>query len=244
MKTTTTESLARRILLIEDDTSLQETMQLFLQMEGFKVEVASSLKQTESRLQEKDYDLLVLDLGLGKDDGLEWLQRKRQDLGDSGIVIVTGCSEVESRVAAMRCGADLYFIKPVVLQELAASLNNLARRIRHGRGATETAPLLKMPAWQLNTTIWQLTSPQNQSISLTASELALMLILAKEPGSVASKKRIVEALGHSLDSYDFRRLEVLVRRLRNKYRNAYEEDLPLMTARGQGYSFSAGLVQI
>ena len=119
------------------------------------------------------------------------------------------------------------------LQELTATLSNLGNRLE------QTEPFLAEDKWLLSTLQWQLTPPGGKATSLTANEVALMQALAEHPGEIVSKSTIVDYLGQPLASYDFRRMEALVRRLRNKFHEDQGFDLPLMTAHSRGYYFAA-----
>lgn len=222
-----------RLLLIEDDEVLRETQQLFLQVEGFETLVAADLAQAEYQLRNNTIDILLLDLGLKEEDGLQWLQHKRSELGKKGVVVLTARSDSRSRIIAAQAGSDIYLVKPVILQELTATLHNLGSRLNQ-----DAAPVTE-GNWLLNTQQWQLISPSHKAIHLTVNEMALMQALAEHAGDIVSKAVIVNYLEQPLDSYDFRRMEILVRRLRNKFREEQGYDLPLMTAHSRGYYFAA-----
>lgn len=238
-----TPDLTLSVLLIEDDASLRESLRLYLQMEGFQAYSANHLAEGEQLLSTHPIDLLILDLGLGESDGLAWLQSKRAGLlGYRGVIILTGRSDAASRVQAMQAGADSYLVKPVILQELKACLINLGQRVRLQLGYDST-PAPTAPCWKLDSDRWQLISPANQTMTLTANEMAFLQALAKQPSEIVHKNDLVVAMGYHLYGYDFRRLEVLVRRLRAKALQAILQELPLITVRGRGYAFTAPIQQ-
>jgi len=115
------------------------------------------------------------------------------------------------------------------LEIVAATTQNLFNRIKKQ----------KTQYWVLNPNHWTLTSPENRQIKLTHSELTLSSCFAKNSGNVVSKQEIIESIGHSVEYYDMRRLEILIRRFRHKAKNVLGYDLPIETVHGKGYAFSA-----
>jgi DNA-binding response OmpR family regulator len=175
--------------------------------------------------------VLVLDLGLPDGDGLDWLAANPQLL-EHGIVITTARGELRHRVSGVRAGADAYLVKPVQLEELTSMISNLSRRLKPG----------PTKAWSLDQMAWQLVSPDGRTVKLTLSEHALLTRLAKSPGKAVGRQELVQSLGHDPRYYDLRRMEILVRRLRNKVRETLGYPLPLETAHSLGYAFSDGIV--
>lgn len=226
----TLQAPAARVLVIEDEPDLCEATVTFLKLEGFQAEGLGSIAAAEAWSRIHSFDLLVLDLGLPDGDGLTWLAAHPEWQG-KGVVITTARGEESQRVRGIKSGADVYLVKPVSLEELASLLRNLWRRIK---GSAQ-------PVWQLQPMAWALSSPLGQALKLTHSELVVLQRLAATPGQVVTRQALVEALGHNPDTYDYRRMEVLIRRLRNKVRDSMGLDLPLETAHRLGYAFTARL---
>ena len=219
-----------RVLVIEDEADLRDALVSYLHLEGFKVQGAGSLMAAQTAMAAHDYDVLLLDLGLPDGDGLMWLQT-RQDLRDKGIIITTARGDDISRISGVRAGADAYLVKPALPEEIALLIENLMRRLRGGTAQS----------WWLDKTRWQLTDPTGQPVKLTHSEHQILLRLAQPCGQAVSRQDLATCLGHNPEHYDYRRLEVLVRRLRNKVRDELGTALPLDTAHRHGYAFTAAL---
>jgi two-component system OmpR family response regulator len=219
---------AANVLVIEDEPDLLAAMVRFLQLEGYVAFAAASLRAAEQWMTQHDMDIIVLDLGLPDGDGLTWLG-SRPGLRDKGVIMTTARGEGSSRVSGVRAGADAYLVKPVQLEELTALIRNLLHRLRR----TDLA------SWTLDTMSWTLFSPEGQAIKLTHSEQVVLIEVARVPGASVSRDVLVTALGHSPDVYDPRRMEVMVRRLRNKAKETLGYDLPLETAHRIGYAFTA-----
>ncbi len=219
-----------RVLVIEDEPDLQDALVTYLNMEGLDAHGLSSLADAQVWMGANDFDVLLLDLGLPDGDGLSWL-RKRNDLRDKGVIITTARSDALSRVTGIRAGADVYLVKPVLPEEIVSLVHNLMRRLR-GQAPS---------AWVLDETGWRLLAPDGRSLKLTHSEHVLLQRLAKSSGQAVSREELVISLGHQPEHYDFRRLEILIRRLRNKAKEAWGTALPLETAHRQGYAFTANI---
>lgn len=220
-----------RVLVVEDEPDLREAMVAYLEMVGFVVAGAGSLRQADQHLAAHAVGVLVLDLGLPDGDGLDWLGARPRSR-EQGVVVTTARGEVRERVSGVRAGADVYLVKPVQMEELASLINNLAQRLQPGQANV----------WLLDRTSWQLASPEGRMVKLTATEHVLLARLAQSPGVAVSRQELVHCLGHDPRYYDPRRMEILVRRLRNKVRVSLGCPLPLETAHGLGYAFTGGVV--
>ena len=169
---TTSQLPATRVLIVEDEEELRDAMISFLALEGLAAQGVGSLDATESWMQSQDFDVLVLDLGLPDGDGLAWLAQ-RKELQDKGVIITTARSLGQERVSGVKAGADVYLVKPVLLEELSSLIRNLARRIQ---------PSAAAPAWTLDLLAWLILSPDGQVVKLTHSEHTLLGALARAQG--------------------------------------------------------------
>lgn len=219
-----------RVLVIEDEADLREALVSYLHLEGFRVQGAGNLRAAQNAMAAHDYDVLLLDLGLPDGDGLAWL-KTRQDLRDKGIIITTARGDDISRISGVRAGADAYLVKPVLPEEIALMITNLMRRLR----IDSSRP------WRIDKTRWALATPDGRTVKLTHSEHLILLRLAQPCGQAISRQELAVCLGQNPEHYDYRRLEILVRRLRNKVREELGAALPLETAHRHGYAFTAAL---
>jgi DNA-binding response OmpR family regulator len=223
-------SATPRVLIIEDEPGLLDAMVAFLTLDGMTVHGVGSLRAAEKWLLKHPHDILVLDLGLPDGDGLAWLSA-RSELKDKGVIITTARGESAARIAGVRGGADAYLVKPVQLEELSGLISNMMRR-------RQQAVALH---WQLSLLTWTVKSPEGLSMKLTNLELKVMKMVASCPGLVVTRNDLIEGLGHNLEYFDPRRLEILVRRLRKKAEDCFGSRFPLDTAHGVGYSFTAAI---
>jgi len=219
-----------RVLVIEDEPQLLEATVTYLNMEGFVADGVAGLHAATQWMRTHPFDLLILDLGLGDGDGLAWLHQNSA-LQDKGVIITTARGESAQRIEGVKAGADVYLVKPVQLEELASLVTNLLRRMRGSAS----------PNWTLNRTDWTLRSGSGLAVRLTHSESVLLQRLAHQPGAVVSRQDLATSLGHDPEAYDFRRMEILVRRLRQKVKTSLGIDLPLETVRKIGYAFTTSI---
>lgn len=220
--------VAPRVLVVEDEADLRDALVSFLQLDGMTAVAASSLHEAHARLQSAHFDVILLDLGLPDGDGLDWL-REREDLEETGLIITSARIAKAHRITGIRCGADAYFVKPVDLEELSLQVLNLTRRVRRAQPG----------CWMLDATQWSLLTPSGLTVKLTQSEIRFLGPLMSTPGTPVDRQLLVTSMGHKLDYYDARRMEIMVRRLRKKIEQLGDEPLPLETVYGRGFVFTA-----
>jgi DNA-binding response OmpR family regulator len=220
-----------RVLIVEDEPDLREAMVSYLNLEDFLADGVGSTQAADAWLTTHDVDIIVLDVGLPDRDGVSWLSQSAAIKG-CGIIMATARHTLPDRLRGFNAGADAYLVKPVELEELRAIVQNLASRI---------GKVVSPPCWQLNTVNWLLISPHGDTVKLTQSETILLGALAAKPGQTVLKGALIRALKQDPETYDPRRMEILIRRLRNKVRARTSTQLPLETVHGTGYAFVADI---
>lgn len=214
------------ILLLDDESELREEVADFLRAAGHEVDEAGSIRQFRQYVPARAYDILIIDRALPDGEGLELVAQLCSEGIRSGIVMFTARDASRDRINGYQNGADHYITKPVRLEELAAVVNSLARRV---------AP---RSDWRLDTSEWCLRAPGGDPIRLTALEHRLLLALAKAPSKSLSRQQIVMLLGKDAASYDPRNLDALVLRLRRKAGEVTRVQLPLKSVHGSGYALT------
>lgn len=227
MKTNTGK--APHILIVEDEPELREAMMSYLIMEGFTVDGAGTLSAARAQLAQALPDILILDLGLPDGDSLNLLDQPR--LAEKGLIITTARSRVEDRLMGVKRGADAYLVKPIELEELALVIHNLYRRLQGKPQSSEQS-------WVLNTLNWTLKAPNGKFVQLTRSEVLVLSELASTVGHALDRETLIGCLGQKPENYDWRRMEILIRRLRNKCESLLDCSLPLRTVHGFGYALT------
>lgn len=222
-----------RLLVVEDEADLRGAMVSYLALSGFAAEGVGSAQAMDAWLEHNDCDLIMLDLGLPDEDGLALAGRLRRK--DRGVIICTARGTPAERMQGFLQGADHYLVKPVDLVELVAVARSLARRVM-GESSVGT--------WRLDAKRWVLIPPDRPPVSLTRSEVVVLSALAEQPGNAVTRDALIERLGHNPQTYDIRRMEILVRRLRRKVETAASEALPLQTVHALGYAFTAPITVV
>lgn len=223
------------LLLIEDETETLEALASYLRLHGWVVYEAPTLQEADYFLQHAPVVMVVLDIELPDGCGLNWLQQNAATVRNAGVIIVSAHHQESTRLKGLSLGADVFLRKPLAARELALQLENLHARLRHWQKASNTAAY-----WSLEPSQWQLTSPEGRRVSLTLSEIRLLKTVVHWAGQPVARPEIIKGLEADPVHYDERRLETLVRRLRQKVREATGgQPLPLITVRGVGYAFKA-----
>lgn len=215
-----------RILLLDDEVDLREEVAEYLRNQGFMVDEAVSLREFDQRTRMVQYDIVILDRLLPDGDSIERVDEFRSQHPHCGVIMFTARDSSRDRITGYKMGADHYITKPIRMDELAAIVLTLSRRLHNQQN------------WRLSSSNWILTSPDNHSISLTGLEFMFLSVLAQHAPRAVARKALVEALGKSQDSYDPRNLDALVLRLRKKVAEVTRTPLPLKTLHGAGYSLS------
>ncbi|MDS4058087.1 MAG: response regulator transcription factor [Candidatus Contendobacter sp.] len=213
------------ILLLEDDEILRGELALFLVDLGYRVLEAGTLADFAPLLSAAD--LAIIDVMLPDGDGFDATARLRACRPAAGAIILTARSTLRDKVRGLSGGADHYMVKPVSLDELAAVVAALLRRVA--------------PGWRLDLKDRRLISPEGHAMALSPMEMTLFELLSSNPGETVSRQALVAAWGYHWLDYDVRRLEQLVSRLRRRWEAETGQPLPLKTVHRFGYSFSADL---
>jgi two-component system, OmpR family, response regulator QseB len=217
-----------RLLLIEDDAMIGESLRLGLRQEGHTVNWVREGKAAEHALSLEAYELVLLDLGLPYKSGLEVLKTLRQKGNPVPVIIVTARDEIDHRIEGLDAGADDYVTKPFDLDELAARIRALQRR-RGGRAD----PLVTLGNLILDPAAHRVTLG-GRDLALSHREFALLHALAERPGTVLSRAQIEERLYGWGEEIESNAVEVHIHNLRKKMGSDWIRNL-----RGVGYFVSA-----
>lgn len=232
-----------RVAVVEDDPEFREAVLLpLLRQSGFAAEGFGSALELYRALVSERYDLVLLDVGLPDSDGLEIARHLRETLPAVGIVILSGRMSPADRMHGLGAGVDAYLGKPVRLQELVATLRNVAQRIRQtGQEAAEVErdqvvdQTVDAGGWRLDARGWNIVAPCGSMVVLNLAEREVMAQLVASPGVPVSREALIERLVDDVREFDPHRLEMLVYRLRKKCLQKTRSALPLQTVRGVGY---------
>lgn len=222
-----------RLLLVEDDAMLGAALRAGLRQDGHAVDWVRSADEADTAWivagKAAAYEAVVLDLGLPDGSGLDLLKRARQRRLTTPVLIATARDRIADRIAGLDAGADDYMVKPIDLDELAARLRAVGRRVAGRADSTiEIGDIAIDPASRS-------VMRGDQPVDLTARELAVLLALARRPGVTVSREQLVEALYGWEESIESNAIDVYIHNLRRKL-GAEAID----TQRGLGWRLAGG----
>lgn len=225
------------ILVVEDDGRLRERLARYLAGEGFRVATAVDSADARGRLRSLAFDLLVLDVMMPGESGLDLIQSLRvQGHADLPVLLLTARGAPEDRIAGFEAGADDYLPKPFEPRELVLRIRALLRRAPAPQQEVRPSPV------RIGKAFFDLERGELRDadgpIRLTGGEAALLTALARKPNEVLSREDIAEALG--MDDSGERAIDVQVVRLRRKIEADPREPRFLHTVRGRGYMLKPG----
>ncbi len=218
-----------RLLLVEDDKLLADSLRKRLVREGFAVDLADNGIDAEFMGNEEPYDIVVLDLGLPERPGLEVLKNWRQRANRVPVIILTARDAWHERVDGFKAGADDYLGKPFHMEELIARIHALIRRHHAVPGQ-----LLQGGGITLDEEQQQARLADGSTVELTGTEFRLLRYFMLNPNKPLSKTRLTEHIYEQDFDRDSNLIEVYVSRLRDKLGKKR-----IVTRRGQGYIFVA-----
>ena len=232
---------AAHILVVDDDPSVREMVVDYLGRNELRVTPLASGREIAGVAGHETVDLLILDLKLPGEDGIDIARRIRAD-SNLPIIMLTGCQEEADRVMALELGADDYLTKPFSPRELLARIRALLRRSH----AQETVAdgLAKIQAyrfagWELNVRIRRLKAPQGELITLRNAEFSLLAAFLASPQRVLTRDQLLSMSHLHNDEVYERAIDTQIGRLRKKLEDhGASEDL-IHTERGAGYIFTA-----
>ena len=219
-----------RILLIEDEKVLAESLKSGLEEEHFAVDMFHDGEEGYEQAATETYDVILLDIMLPTMDGITVCQKLREEKNYTPIIMLTAKDTVDDRVTGLDSGADDYLVKPFAFDELLARIRSVVRR------TTVKDPLLTVDNLLLNPAT-HIVTRAGEKITLTGKEYALLEYFMHHPGSVLTREQILDHVWDYSQDLMSNIIEVLMKRLRQKVDKAFPKEKPLFkTIRGLGYS--------
>ena len=223
----------KTVLVVEDDRQIAQIAADYLKHAGFDVLTTGDGPDALAVSRARRPDLVVLDLGLPRLDGLEVAKRLRE-AGDVPIIMLTARVEESDRLAGLELGADDYITKPFSPRELVARVRAVLRRVESDAGQQE---ILRRA--DLTIDIPRMTlSRGGTAIDLTATEFQLLAALAKQPGRVFTRAQLLDAIrGDAVEAFE-RAIDAHVKNIRRKLEPDSRSPRYLLTVYGIGYKFA------
>ena len=234
------------VLVVEDDPAWQRMILNYFVENNIRVLVASGRQEMVRQLGSMEVNLVILDLRLGQEDGLDLLREVRTS-SDVPVIIITGHRRDDiDRVVGLELGADDYLTKPFNLRELLARVRAVLRRFDVGRTAPARDPergRFRFSGWQLDCKTRRLTDPAGTLVALTKGEYALLLAFLDAPQRPLSREHLLQATRVHEDVFD-RSIDVQILRLRRKLERDPSAPRFIQTERGVGYVFAVPVERV
>ncbi len=228
------------IIVADDDIALRQMLTRYLEDHNVSTKSASNRAELIRQIKGTHPSLIILDLQLGQDDGLDLLREIRTD-SDVAIIITTGHRRNEiDRIVGLELGADDYIVKPFSVRELLARIRAVLRRREIGRAARGRDPErggYKFHGWRLERRDRKLVAPNEALVSLSKREYALLLAFLEAPQRPLTREHLLQATRIHEDVYD-RSIDCQILRLRRKLEIDAREPRVILTERGVGYVFA------
>ena len=215
------------ILVVDDDERLRRLLKRYLSESGYRVTAAANAAEARQQLDGLEFDLLVLDLMMPGETGLELTRDLRRTM-QVPILLLTAMGEPADRISGFEHGADDYLPKPFEPRELVLRINAILRR---GGGAGERAPAqVSLGDLQFDVERGELTGPDGP-VRLTSAEADLLRLFARNPGKTIGRVELLEQSGAN----SVRAVDVQITRLRRKIEQDPKQPRFLQTVWGRGY---------
>ncbi len=226
------------ILVVDDDRDIRDLLARFLERHGFRVSTARDAREARRALGTGHHQLVVLDLMLPGESGLDFARWLRQQ-GSLPIVMLTAMGEETDRIIGLELGADDYLAKPFNPRELLARVRAVLRRAGdagHGDAHAETGPrVIRFAGWRLEPARRRLLNPEGVEVPLTGGEYDLLLALLERANRVLTRDMLLDLLrGRQAGPFD-RAIDVAISRLRRKLDDDGRHAQLIKTVRGGGY---------
>ena len=228
------------ILIVDDDAETRNLLLKYLQKQGYRVTAAADGKALRKALEIGRPDLIVLDVMLPGEDGLE-LCRDLRMRSNLPVIMLTARGEETDRIVGLEMGADDYLGKPFNPRELLARIKSVLRRARSlpENLEPEAVKSLRFAGWTLDADTRDLTAPDGVVVPLSGSEFKLLRVFLAHPNRVLSRDQLIDLM-ISRDAGPFdRAIDVQVSRLRQRLRDDAREPRIIKTVRGEGYVLTA-----
>ncbi|WP_421203984.1 response regulator [Aeromonas sp. 602658] len=233
------------ILVVDDHSEIRDLLKRFLEQHGLRVSCARDGKEMKRLLEEREFDLLVLDLMMPGEDGLT-LCRELRVKSNLPIIMLTAMGEETDRIIGLEMGADDYLAKPFNPRELLARIKAVMRRTQaETQPAAETLTRdLRFDRWLLDVNRRELVDEDGVGLSLSTAEFDLLKVFLERPLRVLSRDQLLDlARGREAVAFD-RAIDTLVSRLRRKLERDPKNPELIKTIWGGGYMFSADVTQV
>jgi DNA-binding response OmpR family regulator len=237
----------QHVVAVDDDPAIRDLLSVYLAENELRVSALASGGELMALMGRETVDLVVLDVRLRGEDGMQIARQLRERHPTLPILMLTGRTEEADRVMGLELGADDYLTKPFSSRELLARIRALLRRAQAQRSVTETlakARAFRFAGWELNIGLRRLVDPAGQPVELTKGEFSLLVAFLNAPQRTLTRDQLLDLSRlHNAEVYD-RSIDVQVSRLRRKIEPDPTRKGFIVTQRGVGYLFDAAVEMV
>lgn len=224
--------MSKKVLIVEDDKEINNILRTFLEQKGYEVWSALDGHVATQEMNEREYDLILMDLMLPFKSG-ERLIKELREKSQTPVIVLSAKTMLETKLEVLRLGADDYILKPFDLEEVLVRMEVVLRRSSTGEGETKAADILSCGELTYFLTENRVTFA-SQEIALTAKEMHLLRLFLENPEKVFTKANLYEAVWNDVYYYEDNTINVHISNLRNKLKKATGQDF-VETVWGIGY---------
>jgi len=227
--------MSRRVLVVEDEPSIAETIWYALRTEGFDVSDAATGGDALAKLASESFDCLILDVGLPDMSGFDVCRTLRQSSSVPILFLTARDGEID-RIVGLELGADDYVAKPFSPRELAARVRAILRRTNGTPKASPPTPNTALPSTLDHDPLRKVIRCAGQSLDLSRNEYHLLLALMKNPGRVLTRDQLMDLAWQDPGTASDRTVDAHIKSVRSKIRALAPDFDPIETRRGLGYA--------
>lgn len=225
-----------KILILEDEIGIRSFVSINLKREGYEViEAGTGAEALEKLKSEDNINIALLDIMLPDMSGIEICKHIRANYDNIGVIMLTAKSQEEDKIEGFISGADDYIIKPFSIKELLARVSALIRRINKNND-TKKNNIIETPPFLLDQNKRKLYKDGSE-VNLTPTEFSIVKYLLTNANQSLSREQILEEVWGSVVLYDYKIVDVNIRRIRNKIEDDPSKPKYIQTIWGYGYSF-------
>jgi DNA-binding response OmpR family regulator len=232
------------VIDLDDDAEVRRLVAEYLEQNEFRVTTVASGAEFNAAMARDLADLVVLDLRLPGEDGMQIARRLREESAGIPILMLTGRAEEADRVMGLELGADDYLTKPFSPRELLARIRALLRRAKAQASVADAVSKVRayrFGGWELNIGLRKLKSPRGELVDLTNGEFRILAAFLSAPQRILSREQLLDlSRVHNAEVYD-RAIDISILRLRRKIEPDPAKPQFIKTERGAGYVFSVAV---
>jgi len=236
------------VLVVDDDREIRELVGNYLKKNGLRTSIVADGRQMRAFLEANVVDLIVLDIMMPGEDGLQLCRELRAGRHKATpVLMLTARGDETDRIVGLEMGADDYLSKPFSARELLARINAVLRRTRMlppNLSISENSRLIGFGHWRLDTTARHLLDADSTLVALSGAEYRLLRVFLDHPQRVLSREQLLNLTqGREADVFD-RSIDLLVSRLRQRLQDDAREPAYIKTVRSEGYVFSLAVQHV